>query len=60
MPVYKISLAGNPNSCMIKIGKNNFRTLVDSGAEVSLMHQRVFQNLKDKLKLIRKRYTYSQ
>lgn len=55
MPVYKIALAGNPNSCMIKIGKTNFRTLVDSGAEVSLMHQRVFQNLKDKPKLIRKR-----
>ena len=55
MPVYKVSLAGNPNSCMIKIGKTNFRTLVDSGAEVSLMHQRVFQNLKDKPKLIRKK-----
>ena len=35
---------------MIETEKTNFRTFVDSGAEMSLMHQRAFQNLKDKPK----------
>ena len=43
MPVYKIDLLGNPNSCLVKIGKQNFRSLVDSGAEVSLIHSRTYQ-----------------
>ena len=55
MPVYKIDLLGNPNSCLVKIGKQNFRSLVDSGAEVSLIHSRAYQNLKDKPKLMNKK-----
>ena len=49
IPTYKINLAGSPNSCIIKIGKNKFRSLVDTGAEVSLMHRRVYDSLKVKL-----------
>ena len=45
MPVYKIDLLGNPNSCLVKIGKQVFRSLVDSGAEASLIHRRAYQNL---------------
>ena len=37
---FSINLAGNPNSCVIKIQKQRFRSLVDSGAEVSLMHKK--------------------
>ena len=55
MPVYKIELLGNPNSCLVKKGKQNFRSLVDSGAEVSLIHSRAYQNLKDKPKLMNKK-----
>ena len=55
MPVYKIDLLGNPNSCLVKIGKQSFRALVDSGAEVSLIHSRAYQNLKDKPKLMNKK-----
>lgn len=55
MPVLEISLAGSPNSCLVKIGKQHFRSLVDSGAEESLMHRRVYQNLKEKPKLQRKK-----
>ena len=55
MPVYKIDLLGNPNSCFVKIGKQSFRSLVDSGAEVSLIHSRAYQNLKDKPKLMNKK-----
>ena len=55
MPVYKIDLLGNPNSCLVKIGKQVFRSLVDSGAEVSLIHRRAYQNLKDKPKLKNKK-----
>ena len=49
IPTYKINSAGSPNSCIIKIGKNKFRSLVDTGAEVSLMHRRVYDSLKVKL-----------
>ena len=40
MPIFKIELAGNPNSCIIKINKQKFRALLDSGSEVSLIHTR--------------------
>ena len=51
MPTFKIELAGNPNSCIIKIGKRKYRALLDSGAEVSLIHTRVYNNLGEKPKL---------
>ena len=44
----------SPNSCLIQIGRNKFRSLVDSAAEVSLMHTRVYQSLKKKPPLVRK------
>ena len=37
---FKINVSGSPNSCLVKIGKQRFRTLVDTGAECSLMHRR--------------------
>ena len=55
LPHFKISLAGSPNSCIIKIGKHKFRTLVDTGAEVSLMHRRVYDSLKIKPRLQRRK-----
>ena len=51
MPVYKIELAGNPNSCVIKINSQKFRALLDSGAEVSLIHTRLYKSLKGLPKL---------
>ena len=48
MPIFKIELAGNPNSCIIKINKQKFRALLDSGAEVSLIHTKVYKSLKNK------------
>ena len=51
IPTYKINLAGTPNSCIIKIGKNKFRSLVDTGAEISLMHRWIYDSLKVKPKL---------
>ena len=46
MPIFKIELAGNPNSCIIKINKQKFRALLKSGAEVSLIHTKVYKFLK--------------
>ena len=51
MPTFKIELAGNPNSCIIKTNKQKFCDLLDSGAEVSLIHTRVYNSLKQKPKL---------
>ena len=45
------SVTKGPNSLLIKIGKQKYRALVDSGAEVSLIHRRVFHSLKNKPKL---------
>ena len=47
-----IELAGNPNSCIININKQKCRALLlDSGAEVSLIHTKVYKSLKNKPKL---------
>ena len=40
---------------MVKIGKSKFRSLIDSGASVSLLHRRIFKNLQDPPKLINKK-----
>ena len=41
-----INLAGSPKSCVIQLGKQRYRALVDTDAEVSLVHRRVFDKLK--------------
>ena len=46
MPIFKIELASNPNSYIIKINKQIFRALLDSGAEVSLVHTKVYKSVK--------------
>ena len=51
MPTFKIKLTGAPNSGIIKIEKQRFCALLDSGAEVSLIHTRVHNSLKEKPKL---------
>lgn len=51
--IFSVNLNKNPNSCIIHIGKNRYRALVDTGAEVSLMHRRVYDSLKIKPKLQR-------
>ena len=52
---YKISVSGSPNSCLVKIGRQRFRTLVDTGAECSLMHRRIYDQLKNKPRLTNKK-----
>ena len=44
--------------CIIKIGKNEFRSLVDIRAEVSSMHRRVYNSLKVKPKLQHKKINF--
>ena len=51
MSTFKIELAGNPNSCIIKINKQMLHALLESGAEVSPIHTRVYNSLKEKPKL---------
>ena len=52
---FKISVSGSPNSCLVKIGKQRIRTLVDTGAECSLMHRRIYDQLKNRPKLLNKK-----
>lgn len=51
MSTYCIAVAGNPNSCSIRVGKYKIRALVDSGAEVSLINRRTFNLFKQKYQL---------
>ena len=51
MPRYKIELAGNPNSCIIRINNQKYHALLDSGAEVSFVHSRIYNCLRHKPKL---------
>ena len=52
---FKISVSGSPNSCLVKIGKQRYRALVDTRAECSLIHRRIYDQLKDKPRLINKK-----
>ena len=45
-------MSGSPNSCLVKIGKQKFRTLVNTGAKCSLMHRGVYDQLKNKPRLV--------
>ena len=40
-----INLTGNPNSCLIKIGKQRIRCLIDSGATTSIISWKVYKTL---------------
>ena len=51
MPTFKTEFAGNPNSGITKMNKQKFCTLLDSSAEVSFIHTRVCNSLKDKPRL---------
>ena len=42
---YLVNLTGNPNSCLIKIGKQRVRCLIDSGATTSLISWKFYNNL---------------
>ncbi|MCG7874779.1 MAG: pol polyprotein, partial [Candidatus Thiodiazotropha endolucinida] len=44
-------MAGSPNSCIIKIGQQRIRSLVDSGASVSLLHRKIYDRLKPQPKI---------
>ena len=52
---FNINFSGSPNSCLVKIGKQRFRTLVYTGAECSLMHRRVYDQLRNKPRLVNKK-----
>ena len=51
MPIFHIEFAGKPNSCLVKINNRKYLALLDSDAEVSLIHTRLHYSLKVKPKL---------
>ena len=53
-PLLKLILAGNSSTCLCKFEKQKYRALIDSGAEVSLIHYTVFKSLKQAPKLHKK------
>ena len=51
MSVFHTELAGKPNSCLVKINNRKYWAVLDSGAEVSFIHTRLYNMLKVKPKL---------
>ena len=51
MPTFHIELAGNPNSCLVKINNRKYQALLDTGTEVSLIYTRLYNLLKIQPKL---------
>lgn len=47
----KIEISGNPSTTVIKIGKQKLRALLDTGAEVSIISNRIFKMLPNKPRL---------
>ncbi|CAC5357899.1 unnamed protein product [Mytilus coruscus] len=48
---FEINVAGNPNSCLIKIAHMKVRSLIDSGALVSLLSNKIYNSIKGLPKL---------
>ena len=46
---------GSPNSVSIRLGRRTYRALVDTGAEVSVISERVYRSLRPKPELIKKK-----
>ena len=49
IPTYKIhhvNLNSNPNSTVIRINKTKIRALLGSGADISLLHERIYRSIK--------------
>ena len=44
-PIYVIGTMGSPNSITIRLGSRNFRALVDTGAEVSVISTKLYRSL---------------
>ena len=44
--IFQVNLASNPNSTVIKINKTKIRALLNSGADISLLHERVYKSIK--------------
>ena len=53
-PIYVLGSQGSPNTISIRIGSRFFRALVDTGAEFSVAHSRVFKSIKPRPDLFRK------
>ena len=47
MLILKIEFVDNPNSCQLKISNQKFHALLHSGAGASLIHTRVYNNIKN-------------
>jgi hypothetical protein len=44
-PTYEINLTDNPSSCILNIGKNRLRALINTRALVSLISKKMFDSL---------------
>lgn len=54
---YTLYATDNPSSCLISLENKKYRTLVDTGAQTSLIHRRVYQSLAFPPRLIKKNVT---
>lgn len=48
---YVVNLAGSPSSILVKLKGQRYRALVDTGADISLIHSRVYNQVKKTVRL---------
>ena len=50
--VLNIEVSKTPNSCLIYIGKTRWRALIDTGADISVISEKMYKKLQKKRKII--------
>lgn len=52
MPSLNLNISTNPSSCLIVLGKNQYRSLIDSGADCCIINKRIYDKLSNKPPLL--------
>ena len=55
IPIFNVNVTNSPNSCLLKVQQLQYRALVDSGAEISLISKQAYDNLKYPIPFQRKK-----
>ena len=48
MKTLNLNLSSNPNSCLLIVDKNRYRSLIDSGADCSIINKRIYNQIPNK------------
>ena len=46
--ILQVNESGNPNSCFVYFGRDRYRTLIDTGADICVMSEKIYKKCKVK------------